>query len=136
MYGNIIFPLCKYVADLKFHMISLSALLIGCGNRSDVDRFSSSQCRNRRIYSRKNNVAHRVVPLWFRAVHRVTDTGGVCGGAAHAGTWGCPCRERLGVGQSGQLADEFCIGRRVAGDGGGGAISRGGLRGVEWSFVG
>ena len=45
----------------------------------------------------KNNVAHRVVPLWFRAVHRVTDTGGVCGGAAHAGTWGCPCRERLRV---------------------------------------
>ena len=34
-------------------ILFLSALLIGCGNRSDVDCMSSSQCRNRRIYSRK-----------------------------------------------------------------------------------
>ena len=71
-----------------------------------------------------------------RSVHGVTDTGGVCGGTVHAGTWGCPCRERLRVGQSGQLAGEFCIGRRVAGARGEGRDFGGGPRGVEWSFVG
>jgi hypothetical protein len=55
----------------------------------------------------KIHEAHRVVPLWFRAVHRVIDTGGACGGAGRAGTWGCPCRERPRAGHCGPLAGEF-----------------------------
>jgi hypothetical protein len=46
-------------------------------------------------FLRQNNVAHRVVNLGVRVVHRATDTGGgACGGAGHAWSAGWLHRER------------------------------------------
>ena len=62
-----------------------------------------------------------------RSVHRVIDTGGACGGGVHAGTWGCPCRERPGAHHSGPERWRYAPDAGSLGPGEG-AISEGGLR--------
>ena len=60
-------------------------------------------------------------PYGDRDVHRVTDTGGVCGGGDHVGSAGCLHRERPGAGPSGQQMVAF-LARAQAGEGVSGAM--------------
>ena len=48
---------------------------------------------------------------------RSCDTGGVCGGAFHAGAGACPCRERLRGAKSGWQVGVFCPRPRTPGPG-------------------
>ena len=52
------------------------------------------------------------------------DTGGVCGGAGHAGAGACPCRERLRGAKSGRQVGGFDTDAESPGPGGAGSSRR------------
>jgi len=83
----------------------------------------------------RTDEAHRVVSLWFRAVHREIDTGGACGGAVHAGSAGMPAPGTSWNGPlratCGRVLMQLQV---VAGGRGEGAIQNGGLRGATRTF--
>jgi hypothetical protein len=65
----------------------------------------------------KNHEAHRVVNLGVRAVHRATDTGGVCGCGGHAERVACSLPETPESGALRAREVAFYPGRKVTGAG-------------------
>ena len=62
-------------------------------------------------------MVHRIVNLDVRAVHRATDTGGVCGGGGHAGGLGMPAPGTFWSRPLRAKGRRFWPGRTVAGAG-------------------
>jgi len=78
-------------------------------------------------------VAHRVVNLGVRAVHRATDTVGVCGGVGHAERVACSLPEAVESAPLWASGECLCM---QPGPGRGGDSERRITGGAKWSFIG
>jgi len=76
----------------------LCAFQIDRQNCSDIDRFPRLRCGFCPPIARKNNEAHRVVPLDGRAIHRTIFPVGVCGGVGNTSGQLRPGSEATGSG--------------------------------------